>query len=131
MDPVIVRRGPKSGHKTGNRRPKISVEITAGDYLQPQVDFSKLEFSMSGLDLKPYARVDSRIDRKPGKGKIYERLRLTARPPQSLPDGNYEVKVVAPVHGYRGEGPGRASTTWHFTVAHGGPHHGDEGEDCH
>lgn len=130
LDPVIERRGPKTGHKTGNRRPKISVEITAGDYLQPQVDFSKLEFSVSGLDLKPYARVDSHIDRKPGKGKVYERLRLTARPPQPLADGTYEVRVVAPVHGYRGDGPGRAATTWHFTVAHGGPHHDDEGEDC-
>jgi hypothetical protein len=132
INPTIVRRGPRAGQKTGNRRPKIWVEITDGDYEQPQVNLAKVQFTVGGQDLTPTMKIDSKLNLTLQSGKVFERLRLTARPTQPLPPGIHEVKIVAPVNGYRGEGPGIATMTWTLTVIPGDDDRDDdEGEDCH
>ncbi|GMU56666.1 MAG: hypothetical protein AMXMBFR33_58120 [Candidatus Xenobia bacterium] len=132
INPTIVRRGPRAGQETGNRRPKIWVEITDGDYEQPQVNLAKVQFTVGGQDLTSTMKIDSKLNLTLQSGKVFERLRITARPSQPLPPGIHEVKIVAPVNGYRGEGPGIATMTWTLTVIPGDDDRDDdEGEDCH
>lgn len=131
INPTIARRRPKQGQRIHNRRPTLRIVITDGDYLQPQVDLSALQFTLNGQDLKPHMKVESWIDRKLKRGRVFERLTLTARPPAPLSPGQYTLKVIAPVNSYKGTGPGVATMTWTFFIV-GDPsgHDEDDGEEC-
>ncbi len=132
INPTIERRRPRHGHRISSRRPKFWVIITDGDYLQPQVDLSALQFKLNGQDLKPVMKIESKIDRKLKRGEVFERLKLTARPAEPLAPGPYTLTVVAPVHGYKGTGPGIATMSWSFVIVAkpGGNDEDDDGEDC-
>jgi hypothetical protein len=50
QNPVIKVVKPTS-HRTGSR-PRIVVEISDGDYREPQLNWDKFQFSLDGQDLK-------------------------------------------------------------------------------
>jgi hypothetical protein len=115
-NPVITPKSPQPDHTSGPR-PKIRLEITAGDFLQPQVDMSKLALTLDGQDLRPGMAVASKIDRSIKQGDIFERLRISVRPSAPLTRGSHTVSVMAQVNGYDHGGPGVSRITWSFIVA--------------
>lgn len=115
-DPTVTIKSPKPDQRKGPR-PKIRVEITCGDWHQPQVDLAKLQFGLDQTDLKPLMKVTTKVNNKLKDDQVFERLRLVFRPSQALSPGTHTVSITVPVQGYRGTGPGQTRVTWSFVVS--------------
>ena len=87
---------------------------------------SQLELTLDGQSLRPQMSVRSKLNRSLTEGAIYQRLRITARPPRPLAPGVHKISVVAPINAYSGHGPGVGRATWTFSVA---PGQKDDGDD--
>lgn len=124
QDPKVKLIKP-SGRQTG-QQPKIVVEISDGDFREPQLDWSELQFRLDGQDLKPMMETRSKFDTKMREGKIFERLRLKYRPSQALAPGGHTIEVVAQTHGYRPQDNGLGLTRFQYTFVVPQPH-----DNCH
>ena len=120
QDPKVKLIKP-SGRQTG-QQPKIVVEISDGDFREPQLDWSELQFRLDGQDLKPLMETRSKFDTKMREGKIFERLRLKYRPSQALAPGSHTIEVVAQTHGYRPQDNGLGLTRFQYTFVVPQPH---------
>ncbi len=114
QNPVVKVLKPTS-HRTGSR-PRIVVEISDGDYREPQLNWEKFEFKLDGQDLKMKAMNKSQFDTQLRENRIFERLRMIYRPETPLAPGQHTLLIYAPVHGYKGTGLGATRLEYRFQV---------------
>ncbi len=114
QNPVVKVVKPTS-HRTGSR-PRIVVEISDGDYREPQLNWDKFQFSLDGQDLKLKAANKSQFDTQLRENHVFERLRLIYRPDTPLAPGQHTLVIYAPVHGYLGPGLGATRVEYNFLV---------------
>lgn len=114
QNPVVKVVKP-TRRRTGNR-PRIVVEISDGDYREPQLNWEKFEFKLDGQDLKMKAMNKSQFDTQLRENRIFERLRMIYRPETPLAPGQHTLLIYAPVHGYKGTGLGATRLEYRFQV---------------
>lgn len=129
INPTVRLLKPK---KEAGRRPKIEVEITDGDFKQPQIDIPHLSFQLDGQELINRLHIGMKINKKLEEGKVFQILHLKYRPATPLTPGTHTLSVFAPTNGYQQEpGTGTTTASWTFRVE-GGDHDDDhESDDDH
>lgn len=111
----VVRVIKPTSHRSGSR-PRLVVEISDGDYREPQLNWEKFAIRLDSQDLKKVASYKSQFDTKLREGHIFERLRVIYRPESALAPGPHTLVIYAPVYGYRGTGLGATRVEYRFVV---------------
>lgn len=127
-DPVVRIKSPKPGQAKGPR-PRIRIKMFTGDYKHAQVDVAKIQLALDGQDIKPHARIRSKINTSMKIDKTFERLLLTVRPLAPLTKGPHTLSITVPTQGYQGGGPGITVANVTFNVGKNRDDNDDESTD--